>query len=152
MVRCPADWIRLEIRRPERETMDDFTEQLKWLFENVPAPDGRRITTERLVTLIAEHEPSVRMSVSYAGALRQGAKTNPSASVIDAIARAFGIPAAYFFDPALRGAIQDGVRGLTSIRRDAVIKRLCEQIPALTDEQLMRLVALVDGFTPPTDR
>lgn len=56
---------------------EDFTQNLRWLFEHVPGPDGSRVTTERLVELVNEQDPHVRMSVSYANALRRGAKSNP---------------------------------------------------------------------------
>lgn len=131
--------------------MDDFNEHLKWLFEHVPDPQGRRITTERLVELVNDGDSGVSMSVSYANALRRGAKSNPSSAVIDAIAQAFGVPVAFFFDRALRKAIQDGVQGLTNAR-DTAIRHLQERIGALTDEQLMQLISLVDSFTKPSGR
>lgn len=131
--------------------MDDFTDHLRWLFDNVPDPEGRRITTERLVELISEVQPEVRISVSYANALRRGAKSNPSSLVVGAIAQAFGVPTAFFFDSALRKAIQDGVHGLTEAR-DSAILRLQGRIEALTDAQLMQLISLVDSFTKPEGR
>lgn len=126
---------------------EDFTENLRWLFEHVPGPDGQRITTERLVELVRQQDPDVRMSISYAAALRRGAKANPSASVVDAVARAFAVPTAFFFDADLRGAIQRGVLGLTDARDQAVL-RLQRRIETLNEEQLMQLMALIDTFTP----
>lgn len=125
---------------------EDFTQNLRWLFEHVPGPDGSRVTTERLVELVNEQDPHVRMSVSYANALRRGAKSNPSATVVDAISRVFAVPVGYFFDEPLRRAIQDGVLGLADAR-DQAVGQLQERLATLTPDQLLQVLALVESFT-----
>lgn len=125
---------------------DDFTENLRWLFDHVPGPDGRRITTERLVAMVNELDPTVGMSTSYGHQLRRGAKANPSATIAAAIARAFGMPAAYFLDDAVRSTIQTGVANLHVAKSDA-IAQIQNQLESLTPAQLAQLLSLVDAFT-----
>lgn len=125
---------------------DDFTAHLRWLFDHAPGPDGERVTTEGLVALI-NGAGQVHVSTSYANQLRRGAKSNPSVAVLEAIAKAFAVPVAFFFDDEVRGLIQVGVTNL-EFARDSAIEEIQASLESLTADQLARLLAIISTFTP----
>lgn len=91
-----------------------FTVKLRWAFENIPGPDGRRLTTERFVALIPRQSvPGVEpISVSYGNQLRSGARARPSAALLTAISRVFALPTDFWWDLQVEQAIRDGVARL----------------------------------------
>lgn len=97
-----------------------FTQRLRWAFENIPGPDGRPLTTERFVALLPEQGVhGVSISVSYGHQLRSGQKSNPTAPLLEAISRVFGLPQDYWWDDRVEAVIREGVAAIGDAARSA---------------------------------
>lgn len=76
-----------------------FAEQLERLFEGTAGPHGRPVTMKEIVQRMDQRGIS-SMSLSYLQQLRKGEAQNPRLQHMRALADAFGVPLAYFFDEA----------------------------------------------------
>lgn len=95
-----------------------LAEQITWLIENIPAPDGKRWTTESLRAEISRHGQSV--SAVYLGYMRQGRSTNISAALLGALAKSFGVPSDFFLDREVEQELRRAVETLIEARREAI--------------------------------
>lgn len=79
--------------------MSDLTRKLEHLATVVPSPDGRaRFTNEAIARELAR--VGVTVTAQYIALLRNGQRSNPSASILHGLAEVFGVPIDYFFDDA----------------------------------------------------
>src|SRR5690348_12539136 len=76
---------------------ESFASKLNRLFEIV-VPPGRGPYTDTEVSTALSAAGIKGVSHSYLRYLRRGERDNPSLATIQALARFFGVPAAYFFD------------------------------------------------------
>src|SRR5438093_3277208 len=72
-------------------------EKLEHLFRTVRRPDRREYSNEEVASAILG-EQGETISSSYIWYLRTGQRDNPTFKHINALARFFGVPPAYFFD------------------------------------------------------
>lgn len=91
-----------------------LAEKLNHLFETIHPPGRRPYSNEEAAAAIGE--TGVTISQSYIWLLRKGQRDNPTLKHIEALARFFGVPPAYFFD-------------------DHVTDRISQQLQVLKQEQ-----------------
>ncbi len=92
-----------------------FAEKLEHLFATVH-PRGRRpYSMDEVAAGIAEQggEP---VSASYLWMLRRGQRDNPTIKAVEAIAKFFGVPTAYFFDDQVTGEMDKQLELLAKLR------------------------------------
>jgi transcriptional regulator with XRE-family HTH domain len=129
-----------------------LSERVDHLFRTVRKPNRREYSNEEVSAAIARDQ-GVSVSASYLWYLRTGQRDNPTFKHINALARFFGVPPAYFFDDAttaqveaelaLLAAVQDaGVRDV-ALRASGLSAR---SLDAITD--MINRVRELEGLTP----
>lgn len=133
--------------------------QLNHLFATVPRSAGSSRPHSNDTAAGALEEYGIRVTGHALAHFRAGRRTNPSARLLAGIARLFGVPIAYFFDPDLEREVNQQLESLVATR-DARVKdllmqgvnpRRLEQVEGIL-EQIRRLDGLkvsVDGEPPP---
>lgn len=144
-------------------TPDGFprlAEKLTWIINTIPSADGRRLTTDRLARQIYEQTGgNFEVTSGHLQALKSGFRDKPSARLLVEIARAAGLPPAFFWSDVAERLLRDVVeaairdRNTTTNSYDAL---LIEAVPDLTEEQLARLRSLLlavmgDPSSPKSD-
>jgi ESX-1-secreted protein regulator len=113
-----------------------LAEKVNWLIDRAhPAGRGPYSNTE--VTALIERVTSEQFSHTTIWKLRNGQATNPQMRLINALAKTFGVPPAFFFDdydPAQAGLLREQAE-LLALVRDA----------GLTSAQLRSLLQLTPG-------
>ena len=122
----------------------DFTTNLRWLFANVPGPDGALLTTEQFVRLVPEQGLDVKISMGYASQLRRGSRARPTGDLLEAISRVFAVPSTFFFDARTNEAVRSGVTHLEEARREA-FHSFAASLDSLTPDQLKRIQAILSS-------
>src|SRR5438094_2156189 len=79
--------------------------RLDYLFRTVREPGRREYSNEEVSAAIARDQ-DVTISASYIWYLRTGQRDNPTFKHLNALARFFGVPAAYFFDADTSGRVE----------------------------------------------
>ena len=95
-----------------------FAEKLEHLYATVH-PRGRRpYSMDEVAVGIAEQggEP---VSASYLWMLRRGQRDNPTIKAVEAIAKFFGVPTAYFFDDQVTGEMDKQLELLAKLATPA---------------------------------
>jgi transcriptional regulator with XRE-family HTH domain len=93
-------------------------EKVRWLIETAH-PAGRGPYSVNEVSFLIHKATGEQVSHTTIWKLANGQATNPSKRTIDALARTFGVPAAFFFDDydeEKLGLLKDQVELLTLIR------------------------------------
>lgn len=144
-------------------TPDGFprlAEKLTWIINTIPSADGRRLTVDRLARQIYEQTGGqFEVTSGHLQALKSGIRDKPSARLLVEIARAAGLPSAFFWSDVaerlLREVVESAARdeNPTTSSYDAL---LVEAVPELTEEQLGRLRSLLlavmgDSPSPKSD-
>lgn len=95
-----------------------FAAKLNHLFETV-VPVGRGpFRTEEVARAISSG--SVSISGSYIWLLRKGSATTPPSKHVEALARFFGVPPAYFFDDRTTQAVDGELELMVALRSAGV--------------------------------
>lgn len=106
-----------------KEELPRLAEQLLWLFNNVPGPDGTLMRTEDLARWCSE-EAGVAMRTGYLASLRQGQQSNPSAVKLGAIARGFSVPTDFFLRPEVEEHVRTVIEEITREKRAEAERRI----------------------------
>jgi len=127
-----------ESRQPVRR----FADKLDHLFATVH-PRGRRpYSMDEVAAGIAE-QGSEPVSASYLWMLRKGQRDNPTIKTVEAIARFFGVPPAYFFDDELTGKVDEQLELLAKMR-DAGLESLGLRAGELSPESRAAVARIID--------
>lgn len=122
--------------------MPDLAERLNALFSRVPRPDGRtHYSNADVAQALSENEVSV--TGVYLSQLRSGRRDNPSARLLAALAKFFGVPIAYFFDEEEAQAITDQLDALAAVR-DSRIEGIMNRATGMTDQGINHLAGIID--------
>lgn len=120
-----------------------LADRLNHLFATVKPP-GREAFTN------AEAATATRLSPSYIGYLRTGERDNPTIQTLEALARFFGVPVAYFYDDEAARRIEDQLSQLQTmaalqqaLQRDGV-QQLATRMGDLSDGGIAAISHLVD--------
>lgn len=92
-----------------------FADKLNHLFATVHPRDRRPYSMDEVAAGIAKQggEP---VSASYLWMLRKGQRDNPTVKAVEAIARFFGVPTAYFFDEEVTTRVDKQLELLAKLR------------------------------------
>ncbi|MEW1683185.1 helix-turn-helix domain-containing protein [Streptomyces sp. NPDC093594] len=89
-----------------------FADKLNRLFTTVRPDPSHEYSNEQVASAI--REGGVPISQSYIWQLRKGRKTNPTLRHLQALAKFFGVPAAYFVDDSTRARIEEQLLALVA--------------------------------------
>lgn len=113
-----------------------LAERLNFLFAHLSRPGTNlRYTNDQAAAAIRESGGST--SGTYISQLRAGTRTNPSAALIQSLARLFDVPVGYFFDDAEAAKIQKELLTLTQLR-DSRVRGVVARRVGVTDEGFLR--------------
>lgn len=125
-----------------RATTDDaqpqrcrtLAEKLEYLFRTVREPGRREYGNEEVAAAIARDQ-DVTISASYIWYLRTGQRDNPTFKHLNALAKFFGVPPAYFFDEET-GARVEAELALLAAMKDAGVRGVALRAAGLSDKSL----------------
>jgi|NGEPerStandDraft_6_1074524.scaffolds.fasta_scaffold27042_2 transcriptional regulator with XRE-family HTH domain len=142
---------------PDTAAPKTLAEKLDYLFQ-VVHPAGRgEYTYREVAATIQRGGPSI--SSSYLWQLRSGLKDNPTKKHIEALAKFFGVPAAYFFDDEKAEQV-DAQLGVLNAMRDAGVRQVALRAADLSPESLGVIRSMIErtrelegrvGRAPPRD-
>lgn len=127
--------------------------RLNHLFDTCPHPSGRQLTNQEVADRTLRQaadsgDPASGVSASLIQKLRSGAKDNPTASTLKALAKAFGVRASYFIDdepapgpaPSAPAAPED----LERLVKDAAVRNLALRADGLSQATLETIAILIE--------
>ncbi|MFI6155047.1 XRE family transcriptional regulator [Kitasatospora sp. NPDC051170] len=116
--------------------------RIEALFTAVRRPDRGQYTNEEVARACREASGE-SFSTTYLWQLRTGRRDNPTKRHLEALARFFEVPPAYFFD-GCQGARIAGELALLGALRDAGVRSLALRAVALSPEGLDTVGELVE--------
>lgn len=161
-----------EARSPDRDLphLDTLADKLEYLFDRIrptagelgAEEPGRRYTTKEIankINEVATGDPNgVTISAAYIGEMRRGITTDPRASHIKALARAFGVDPGFFVDSKVTRRVQEQIDLLNELRQMKVqqvaLRRVLQQQGLSADstrliEQLVDRCRTLEGLNRP---
>jgi transcriptional regulator with XRE-family HTH domain len=124
--------------RPQPLTLAD---KLNHLFATVHPAQGE-YTHEQVATAI-EQAGGPTISATYVWQLRKGLRDNPTKHHMEALAKFFGVPPAYFFDEEVAARIDEQLDLLAAFR-DPQVRELALRASGLSPETLKTMIDMVD--------
>lgn len=128
-------------RRAASGTAPSLADKINRLFEVMHPASRGPLSNEEVAAAINATGSSI--SASYLWLLRTGKRDNPTASHLEALARHFGVTAAYFFDEDVAVDIEREL-DLIAAMRDNGVKSLALRASGLTPDVLAALTVMVD--------
>lgn len=122
----------------ERRTVAD---KLEHLFRTVRKPDGREYTNDEAATLI-QRDQGAEISSSYIWYLRTGQRDNPTFKHLNALAKFFGVPPAYFFDDDITEHVEAELALLTAMK-DAEVRDIALRAAGLSSASLRTISEII---------
>jgi transcriptional regulator with XRE-family HTH domain len=118
-----------------------LADRLNRLFETVHPPGRGPYSNEEVARAIrAEGGDISRAYLSY---LRNGDRDNPTLQHLEALARFFGVPAAYFFDDNVT-AETDAQLEIVAALRDAGVRSVAMRVAGLSPKGLLAVTAMIE--------
>jgi transcriptional regulator with XRE-family HTH domain len=111
-----------------------LAEKLDHLFRTVHEAGRREYSNEEVAAAIARDQ-GVSISASYLWYLRTGQRDNPTLKHLNALAKFFGVPAAYFFDDQVANEVEAELALLTAMK-DARVRDVALRADGLSAESL----------------
>lgn len=132
-------------RSPEKSASapPTFADRLNRLFDTLKPPGRDFYTSGELVSSL--NAMGVRISAPYVSQLRSGARTHPSATTIEAIAKFFRVHPGYFTDTAYYTAV-DKELTMMSAMRDPGVRRVVTRAIGLSPSAIDEIVEAADGL------
>ena len=124
--------------QPERRTVG---QKLEHLFRTVCKPDQREYSNEEVATAI-HNEQGETISSSYIWYLRTGQRDNPTFKHINALAKFFGVPPAYFFDEDTTQKVEAELALLTAMK-DAGVRDIALRAAGLSPASIRTICEVV---------
>jgi transcriptional regulator with XRE-family HTH domain len=122
-----------------------LAEKVEWLIDRA-RPAGRGLYSNAEVVTLIEKTTGERFSHTTIWKLRNGQATNPQMRLIDALARTFGVPPAFFFDdvdPGQAGLLAEQVELLALVRDTGVTSAQLRSLLELSPEALQAVADLI---------
>lgn len=132
-----------------------LAEKLDYLFRTVREPGRREYSNEEVAAAIARDQ-RVTISASYIWYLRTGQRDNPTFKHLNALARFFGVPPAYFFDDDTSAQVEAEL-ALLAAMKDAGVRDLALRAAGLSPKSLEAIndvisrVRELEGLRPHKD-
>lgn len=137
---------------PGQDERRSLADKLDYLFRTVRGSGRREYTNEEVATTISR-EPDVSISASYLWYLRTGQRDNPTFKHLNALARFFGVPPAYFFDDETSARVEAELALLTAMKdtgvRDVALRAAglsTRSLDTITD--VINRVRELEGLSP----
>lgn len=111
-----------------------LAERLDYLFRTVRESERREYSNEDVAAAIIRDQ-QVTISASYIWYLRTGQRDNPTFKHLNALARFFGVPPAYFFDDETSARVEAEL-GLLAAMRDASVRDVALRASGLSAKSL----------------
>jgi transcriptional regulator with XRE-family HTH domain len=111
-------------------------------------PAGRGPYSNAEIAALIERTTGEQVSGTQVWKLRNGQAQNPQKRLIEALARAFGVPPAYFFDDYDQqavGLVQEQVELLARVRDSGITAVQLRAIAGLPDEAREAVVRLIEA-------
>ena len=122
-------------------TLPSFADRLNRLFDTLKPPGRDFYTSGELVSSL--NAMGVRISAPYVSQLRSGARTHPSATTIEAIAKFFRVHPGYFTDAAYYAAVEKEL-SMMSAMRDPGVRRVVTRAIGLSPSAIDEIVKTAD--------
>jgi transcriptional regulator with XRE-family HTH domain len=140
--------------------LDTLADKLEYLFDKIRPTTrelgtndepGRKYTTKEIankINVAAACDPHpVTISAAYIGEMRRGVTTDPRASHIKALAKAFGVDPGFFIDSKITRRVQEQIDLLNELRQMKVqqvaLRRVLQQ-QGLSDDSTRLIEQVVD--------
>jgi hypothetical protein len=120
-----------------------FAARLNYLFDTVLSPNKRPYTNDEVAIAISAAESNATISGTYIWMLRKGQRDNPTLKHVEALARFFGVPSAYFFDDDVTNSVASNLK-MISAMRDLGVERVALRAAGLSTRSLASLVDVID--------
>ena len=128
--------------RGDPPALSSLADKLNFLFAHVRPEGSTREYTGREVTE-AVRAQGAELSQSHLSELRRGIKTNPTARVLQALARFFEVRVGFFFDdPQMVQEVQAEIE-LRAAMRDAQVHDVAWRVAGLRPEQRTAMFRLL---------
>jgi transcriptional regulator with XRE-family HTH domain len=114
------------------------------LFRIVRRPDRTPFSNEEVARACREATGET-FSATYLWQLRTGRRDNPTKRHLEALARFFQVPPAYFFDDAEGTGIADELELLGALR-DSGVRKVALRAVTLSDEGLDTISDMIDAI------
>jgi transcriptional regulator with XRE-family HTH domain len=134
--------------QPDQANQDaprTLAEKVEWLIDRAHPAGRGQYSNADVVTLI-EKATGEQFSHTTIWKLRNGQAANPQMRLIDALARTFGVPPAFFFDnydQHQAGLLAEQVELLTLIRDTGVTSAQLRSLLELSPEALQAVADLI---------
>lgn len=119
-----------------------LADKLDKLFETSHGRGGRQVSNDEVAAAI-NARGGTTISASYLWLLRTGKRDNPGKAHLEALARYFGVPPAYFFDDEIARQVDAQLTLLAAVR-DAGVMHLALRAAALSPQALHTITAMVE--------
>jgi transcriptional regulator with XRE-family HTH domain len=119
-----------------------LADKLNHLF-NTMHPAGRGPYSNEEVASAIREQGGPTISGTYIWYLRKGERDNPTVKHVEALARFFGVPPAYFFDDEAASRIGAEL-GVLNALKDARVQMVALRAAGLSSQSLDTIVEIVD--------
>lgn len=140
-----------ETYRPmtEQRPTTSFADRLNYLFETVHPAARKPYSNPEVATAITE--AGVNISSAYLWLLRTGQRDNPTLRHIEALARFFGVPAAYFLDEEKAAVVAEQLE-LLAAARDADVREIMLRSNDLSGPDRATILRIMKGLAGDTTK
>jgi transcriptional regulator with XRE-family HTH domain len=132
-------------QQPESVPLRSLADKVNWLIDNAH-PAGRGPFTNAEVAALVEKVTGEKISYTTIWKLRNGQAANPQMRLIEALARTFGVPPAFFFedfDEERAGLLQDQIELLAMVRDAGITNIEMRTILGLSPETRQSMIELI---------
>ncbi|WP_043779147.1 helix-turn-helix domain-containing protein [Amycolatopsis rifamycinica] len=112
------------------------------LFRTVRPRSGKEYSFEEVAEAIRGGDGAT-ISATYLWQLRKGVRDNPTRRHLEALARFFGVPPAYFFDESTATQV-DAELALLAALRDASVRQIALRASGLSPKTLNAITQMVE--------
>lgn len=134
-------------RPPTVEPLRTLKDKVNWLIDRAH-PVGRGPYSNQEVAELVTRATGEQVSYTTIWKLRNGQAQNPQKRLIEALARTFGVPPAFFFDdydPQAAGLLREQVELLALIRDSGISAVQLRAIAGLTEAAREAVVRLIEA-------
>lgn len=117
--------------------------KLDRLFRTVHPPNRGAYSYEEVASALRQ-AGGATVSSQYIWQLRKGKKDNPTKKHLEALARFFKVPPAYFFDDEAAERI-DAQLGVLAAMRDSQVRSVAMRAAGLSPETLGAIASIIDN-------
>jgi ESX-1-secreted protein regulator len=131
--------------QPADRPLRTLADKVNWLIDRAQ-PAGRGPLSNAEVAALMEKVTGETFSHTTIWKLRNGQAANPQMRLIEALAKTFGVPAAFFFDdydPRQAGLLQEQIELLALVRDAGVTSAQLRALLQLTPEARQAIADLV---------